>query len=233
MHTRLKAARIKAGYKSGASAARRLTLSTSTYNAHENGQNEFGPEYAEAYGRVFKVSSGWLLTGEGHMEAPPSTASPSPEQVRIGGIGLLADEIRKRAAHALPPATMPLFASLTPGSDDYMDAPESYIDLIAAPPQLENTQNCYALRMPGPSMEPRYFEGETLYISPDIPRPGACALIQSIIFEGDEEKLIWQVGRYERADGKTRIFSRFNDDDLVIKNAAIKAMHKIVACVDW
>lgn len=49
----------------------------------------------------------------------------------------------------------------------------------------------------------------------------------------EEEKQVWQVGKYERAEGKKRIFSRYNGDDLIIENANVRAIHKIVACVDW
>ncbi|WP_336801455.1 S24 family peptidase [Kaistia sp. MMO-174] len=64
MHTRLKEARINAGYTSASKAAFALNLKPSTYNAHENGQNEFDAELAKTYAKKFKVSAAWLLTGE-------------------------------------------------------------------------------------------------------------------------------------------------------------------------
>lgn len=63
MGDRLKSARAEAGYESARNAAVRNRWKVSTYAAHENGQNEFGPEAAERYGRAFKVDPGWLLTG--------------------------------------------------------------------------------------------------------------------------------------------------------------------------
>lgn len=46
-------------------AAKRHNWPTSTYAAHENGQNDYPADVAERYSRAFKVSAGWLLSGEG------------------------------------------------------------------------------------------------------------------------------------------------------------------------
>lgn len=65
MGKRLRDARKNAGFSSALKAAKKHHWTPSTYAAHENGQNGFPPDKAEVYGRAFKVSSGWLLTGEG------------------------------------------------------------------------------------------------------------------------------------------------------------------------
>ena len=64
MGQRLRNARLKAGFSSATKAADALGISHSTYRAHENGQNEFGPQEAAVYGRKFDVSASYLLTGE-------------------------------------------------------------------------------------------------------------------------------------------------------------------------
>lgn len=51
----------------------------STYAAHENGQNDFDEEAAEAYGRALRKSPWWLLSGKG---------SPTPENL-VGVKGLV------------------------------------------------------------------------------------------------------------------------------------------------
>lgn len=65
MGKRLREARKKAGFSSAMAAAKKHNWPPSTYAAHENGQNGFPPETADVYGEAFKVSAGWLLTGEG------------------------------------------------------------------------------------------------------------------------------------------------------------------------
>lgn len=60
---RLRQARINAGYSSATAAARALSLSVSTYTAHENGQNDFDVDQARHYAKTFKTTAGWLLLG--------------------------------------------------------------------------------------------------------------------------------------------------------------------------
>jgi len=61
--TRLKEARIAAGYSSAADAARAIGVAVPTYVAHENGSRGFPAKRAEIYARRFKVNLEWLLTG--------------------------------------------------------------------------------------------------------------------------------------------------------------------------
>lgn len=66
---RLRLARINAGFRSAAAAAKALAVATSTYNSHERAQmpggRDFGPDEALLYGRRFRVDEAWLLTGKG------------------------------------------------------------------------------------------------------------------------------------------------------------------------
>lgn len=69
-HDRLRKARIAAGLKSAAAAAKRFGWTASTYSSHENGQTTPMPyKAAAAYAAAFKVSTGWLLTGDGEPAA--------------------------------------------------------------------------------------------------------------------------------------------------------------------
>lgn len=67
MSERLREARQASGFGSASSAAKAHGWGVSTYIAHENGQNEYGPERAEIYAKAFKTSAEWLLFGK---EAP-------------------------------------------------------------------------------------------------------------------------------------------------------------------
>jgi transcriptional regulator with XRE-family HTH domain len=63
MANRLKKAREQAGYKTATDAIEKLKLISSTYRAHENGQNNFNIAAAEKYAKAFGVSAAWLLIG--------------------------------------------------------------------------------------------------------------------------------------------------------------------------
>lgn len=64
MGNRLRQARAKAGYDSARAAAIAHGWGVSTYTAHENGQNEFGPDNAKEYAKAFKTTEEWLLLGK-------------------------------------------------------------------------------------------------------------------------------------------------------------------------
>lgn len=76
MGDRLKEARANAGYPSARAAASKKGWKISTYSAHENGQNKFGPDEARRYAKAFKTTAGWLLTAEGQVSPREQTRVP-------------------------------------------------------------------------------------------------------------------------------------------------------------
>lgn len=71
MNQRLKEARLKAGFRTATAAINEFEWSSSTYRAHENGQNGFKVDEAKLYGEAYRVSPSWLLLGEGDALPPP------------------------------------------------------------------------------------------------------------------------------------------------------------------
>lgn len=63
--TRLREARIGAGFGSASEAARRFGWTDATYRHHENGTRNVPQPKAETYARAFRVSPEWLLFGKG------------------------------------------------------------------------------------------------------------------------------------------------------------------------
>ena len=63
--SRLKAARLSAGFDSVSEAARQLGVAVSTYTQHENGTRGIKAASAERYARRFRVSLEWLTLGRG------------------------------------------------------------------------------------------------------------------------------------------------------------------------
>ncbi|WP_063292053.1 XRE family transcriptional regulator [Pseudovibrio sp. Ad5] len=212
---RLKIAREKAGFASAADAADALGIKVPTYTHHENGTRKPKADAIERYARFFGVTPTWLLFGKGNNETE-STAS-TPSQLR-------------RTAQILAPFTVPVFGSLSGGGEDYLEATNEALDNIAAPQSLMSAEGAYALYMPGSSMEPRYHEGETLFVNPKkLPRPGEYAAVLHEV----RGIPVWQIGRYERLDSGVRVFSRYNGEELRIPATDIRALHKIVATGEW
>lgn len=70
--TRLRIARLRAGYETGKDAAEALGFPVSTYLSHENGSRGISAKRAVTYARKYKVREQWLLYGVG--------AGPGSEQ---------------------------------------------------------------------------------------------------------------------------------------------------------
>lgn len=64
-HHRLSNARKRAGYDEPTAAARAFGFNPVTYLAHESGRRGLTRAAAKRYASAFRVSAGWLLTGEG------------------------------------------------------------------------------------------------------------------------------------------------------------------------
>jgi hypothetical protein len=77
---RLERARIAAGFETPTDAARAFGWNEVTYRSHEAGGRNILPQVAERYARAFKVSAGWLLTGEGPEQRTRLSASPMQER---------------------------------------------------------------------------------------------------------------------------------------------------------
>lgn len=69
-NTRLRQARINAGFKSARAAALRHSWTPSTYASHENGQTPVPREAAKSYAKAFKVELPWLLDVDEPINQP-------------------------------------------------------------------------------------------------------------------------------------------------------------------
>lgn len=76
MANRLRRAREDAGYRTATAAIEKFKWPSSSYRAHENGQNNFNPETAQQYAEAYGASAAWLLLGD--VKATQSRSSNVP-----------------------------------------------------------------------------------------------------------------------------------------------------------
>ena len=77
--SRLRRARLKAGFDTASEAARALRMKEPTYLGHENGSRDFDATTAAVYARKFHVDPVWLLYGSEHYEMPDDLKRESEE----------------------------------------------------------------------------------------------------------------------------------------------------------
>ena len=78
MHKRLREARINAGFRTAALAAKHFNVSIPSYSGHENGSRGFSIATAQNYASHFKVDPIWLVFG---VEHHPQKVAGVPELV--------------------------------------------------------------------------------------------------------------------------------------------------------
>lgn len=177
IHSRLKHARIRAGYKSARQFALQNGLIENTYRSHESGERGVKQPEAEKYALLLNVDLYWLLTGGDNTQTDcPVAANPGmadssagtgwqalrhPGSVRkIPVLGYAADDNEKNTIHW-----------------DY-DAPIAWVD---APSQLAGVVKASALRYTGDNMYPRYKDGDILIINRAVmPKPDQDCVFDSV-----------------------------------------------------
>ena len=137
-HLRLRQARLAAGYRSAADAARALGVAYPTYASNENGHSGLSAAAAELYARKFKCSLEWLLTGRGDI----SGSGAVPVQNAVVGLPVLGVI---QAGHWLETSHM----------EEHMDGDF----LPAARDERFPYATQYALRVVGDSMNLDYPDG--------------------------------------------------------------------------
>lgn len=136
---RLKLARERAGFATAAEAAQRFGWRESTYFGHENGSRGVRPDVASRYARAFRVSSSWLLYGEGE----PGT----PDIATIDRLVPVLGEVRAG-----------VWTEVTEGG-----SVEQYIPVYL--PEFQRA-DLYALHVVGRSMDRFYPDGSWVVVCP-------------------------------------------------------------------
>lgn len=226
MGERLRAARENAGYSSAQKAAEAIGISASTFRAHENGQNEFGPVEAERYARRFGTTAAHLLTG-------------TPAQVQR--LPTVESEPLPKPNASFPPryeqfpqvGTIAVMGQSVGGPNGRFVLNGQEAGRVFCPPMLENVEGAYAVRVYGTSMEPRYFAGETIWINPNEPvRAGDFVVIQVVGEDDDESRDSYIKQFVSRSNSLVRL-RQLNPDEgenemLDFPTKRVFSIHKIV-----
>lgn len=138
---RLRQVRELRGFKHAKDAAARYNFNYTTYSQHERGQTAI-TRAAKDYARAFKVSEGWLLTGEG--EGP---AAGDRRTVRLMGYVGAGAEVEP----------------------DFEQVPEEGLETIEVPFPLPDEMIAFGVR--GDSMLPVFKNGAVIVVYKEQQRP--------------------------------------------------------------
>lgn len=128
---------------------------------------------------------------------------------------------------------LPLLGQAEGGPDGAFEMNGETADYVARPPGLEGISTAYAIQMVGTSMEPRYMDGETLYINPrKRPTPSCYVVFQTQTEEFGPTKAF--VKQYAGQDNGDVVFRQLNPEKTFkIKGTSIKSIHRVVLAGDY
>ena len=103
-HSRLRDARIAAGFESAAASARAHGWNEPTYRHHENGTAKYSVKQAEEYARAYHVKAEYLLIGAEWDYQPPVKREPEDGVAAdVPSLGVIEDDVARSDLHKYPP----------------------------------------------------------------------------------------------------------------------------------
>lgn len=123
---------------------------------------------------------------------------------------------------------LPVLGHAAGGNNGQFELNGEAVDYVFRPDALRSVPAAYALYMSGTSMEPRYAEGETIFVHPGKrPRPGEYAVFQTIA--DDQERPYAYVKQFVRQTDSEYVFKQLNPPrEIVVPSAIIISCHKII-----
>lgn len=129
--------------------------------------------------KALKVSQSAIAQWESGRSFPsPELAAPIEKLlgIKVGAGG--GSQIPRTRGAADKRLRLPIVGLPAPGDQERIIIDGSSRGEIPAPPQLEGVPGAQAVYVRGRSMEPRYFQGEVVYLDPNrAPNPGDFVMV--------------------------------------------------------
>ncbi len=193
---------------------------------------EISNENLRRISEEFDTSMDWLVAGRGMLPASLGISALVPATKR-------ADIEHGTSVGAEANATIggqnqkgwkevPVYGQAVAGENGEFLMNGSILFTALAPPSVVAISDAYGVRVSGSSMEPRYFDGEVVFVDPSrIARAGDFVVVQVKL---DEHGDLWGfVKRFVRWNTKELVLSQFNPDkQLSFPGGQVFSCHVIV-----
>lgn len=123
---------------------------------------------------------------------------------------------------------LPAYGQAVAGADGEFIMNGNLVAYVDAPAGLDENKGAYAVYVAGDSMEPRYYDGETVYVDPTKrPLRGMFVVAQILSKEGDPPYAF--IKRFVRHNADELVLSQFNPEkELVFPSDRVVSVHVIV-----
>lgn len=123
---------------------------------------------------------------------------------------------------------IPLYGTAVGGIYGQFELNGNRLDNVLAPASLLGVKDAYAVRVSGESMEPRYFDGETVFVNPHRRPMKGDYVVAQIQLEEAGLKLAY-VKRFVRWNNERLVLSQHNpEEELVFDAKTVFSVHYIL-----
>lgn len=167
----------------------------------------------------FSVSFEWLASGRGVMT---SSAEQITAPVSVSN-AIIGDKLSQLGEY------LPLYGHAVGGVDGEFILNGNVLDQILAPPGLSPTRGAYAVTCQGESMEPRYFDGETIFVDPTKRVTRGDFVVAQIANPNEGMPPLAYIKRFIRHNDNELVLEQYNPAKvLTFPHKAVVSVHYIV-----
>jgi phage repressor protein C with HTH and peptisase S24 domain len=125
--------------------------------------------------------------------------------------------------------TIPVLGAVEGGADGWFIWNGEEVERRSRPPELATAKQGFGLYIVGTSMEPRYHEGEVVYVNPGKPVTANCYVVVQLKPLQDGEAPRALVKRYVKRSGDRLILHQLSPDkEIEISMDEVVSIHRIV-----
>lgn len=157
-------------------------------------------------------------------------ASSGQSEMEIGDIEEIISGQADRSREIVLPRNIPVRATSATNSNADFELSRQVIDYVGRPPGLAHAKDVFAIYVVGSTMEPRYEEGEMVYVNPKRPAKVGDYVIIEMLNQGVSSSSECLIKKLVSRTDSELILSQFNpqSDDIRVSVIDIKAVHRIM-----
>jgi phage repressor protein C with HTH and peptisase S24 domain len=123
---------------------------------------------------------------------------------------------------------IPLYGTVVGGVNGQFELNGNLLDRVNAPVSLYGVKNAYAVRVSGESMEPRYEDGETVFVNPER-RPTRNDYVVAQIREEENGPPLAFIKKFVRWNSERLVLWQFNPEkELEFDSRLVESVHYIL-----
>lgn len=124
--------------------------------------------------------------------------------------------------------TIPVYGSAVGGIDGEFVLNGNILFEVMAPPSLSPISGAYAVQVSGDSMEPRYFDGEVVFVDPTRRVTRGDFVVAQIIMDESDTRLAY-IKRFVRHNAEELVLEQYNPPKtLRFPHANVHSVHFVV-----